>query len=252
MNAGNNVLVDSGKKLLKFFRILPDEQPDLSYIRPNGVLRTRQEYQHAMRVLKKMGMLLCDDRAKNWDTLAALALIRKYFPAPETAILDAGGEYYSCIMPSLHHSGYVNLRCINLVFMHPFRKGNILFEYGDITRTKFKDGTFEAITCLSVIEHGVDMNAYFKEMSRILKPGGILFTSTDYWQDHIDTENKEAYGCPIKIFTAEDIRRFIRIAEFFGFESLAPLELDCVDKVVAWPQFNLHYTFVYFLLRKRK
>ena len=34
--------------------------------------------------------------------------------------------------------------------------------------------SFDAITCQSVIEHGVDLEAYFREMARILKKGGHL------------------------------------------------------------------------------
>ena len=38
---------------------------------------------------------------------------------------------------------------------------------GDITKLRFDAGTFDAVTCLSVVEHGVDLDAYFREMSRI-------------------------------------------------------------------------------------
>jgi 2-polyprenyl-3-methyl-5-hydroxy-6-metoxy-1,4-benzoquinol methylase len=83
---------------------------------------------------------------------------------------------------------------------------------GDITHTEYDAATFDAITCLSVIEHGVDLDAYFREMSRILKPGGILITSTDYWQAPIDTKGQEMYGVPIHVFTQQEIRHAIELA----------------------------------------
>ena len=51
---------------------------------------------------------------------------------------------------------------------------------------------------MSVIEHGVPLKPYFEEMYRLLKPGGILITSTDYYPEPIDTRNKMAHEAPIK------------------------------------------------------
>ena len=58
---------------------------------------------------------------------------------------------------------------------------------------------------LSVVEHGVDLEAYFREMSRVLRPGGLLLSSTDYWETKIETVGKEAYGGPVHIFCREEI-----------------------------------------------
>ncbi len=49
---------------------------------------------------------------------------------------------------------------------------------------------FDYITSLSVIEHGVNIENYFKEMNRVLKKGGMLLTSTDYWYDKINNSAK--------------------------------------------------------------
>lgn len=93
-------------------------------------------------------------------------------------MLDAGAEMYSCILPWLCLYKFRRVEGINLVFKGVTRRGPITYKYGDITHTEYDTATFDAITCLSVVEHGVDLNTYFREMSRILKPGGILITST--------------------------------------------------------------------------
>ena len=73
--------------------------------------------------------------------------------------------------------------------------------------TRFDPETFDVVTCLSVVEHGVDLDGYFREAARILKPGGALVTSTDYYPDPIDTAGKHAYGVPVKIFNRAEIER---------------------------------------------
>ena len=67
---------------------------------------------------------------------------------------------------------------------------------------------FDFITSLSVIEHGVNIQNYFKEMNRILKKDGILLTSTDYWPDKIVNGVKTKYNPkhnPDNIFSMEEI-----------------------------------------------
>jgi SAM-dependent methyltransferase len=110
--------------------------------------------------------------------------------------------------------------------------------------------TFDAIACLSVVEHGVDLSAYFREAARILKPGGILITSTDYWQTPIDTRGQQMYGVPVLIFTQEQIKQAIALAAQHGLVLTSKIDLSCDEKVVHWSDVGLDYTFVVFTLRK--
>ncbi len=217
----------------------------------SAVLQHRLEYEKSIALAGQLNLPRHSDLPKNWDSLAALSLILKH-TRKTSPVLDAGGERYSVILPQLEALGYRNLTCINLAFKGNTRRGNIAYEYGDITRTLFKAGSFRAVTCLSVIEHGVALDAYFAEMSRILKPGGILFISTDYWQDPVDTGGKRAFGVPIKIFTPEDLAGAIALAARYGLELTGPLPTGCAEKVVEWKPYGLNYTFIYFALRKVK
>jgi SAM-dependent methyltransferase len=119
-------------------------------------------------------------------------------------------------------------------------------------RRRSPTDSFNAVTCLSVIEHGVDLAAYFREMSRIVKPGGLLITSTDYYDTPIDTKNQVAYGVPIHIFTKDEILNAMDLARGERFSLVAPLDLRCQDKVVHWKPYDLAYTFVVFSLRKAR
>src|SRR5437764_470272 len=74
------------------------------------------------------------------------------------------------------------------------RRSRISFVTCDLTRTPFRDQSFDVITCLSVIEHGVELEAYVREMSRLLRPGGYLITSTDFWCQPVDTAGIFPFG----------------------------------------------------------
>jgi ubiquinone/menaquinone biosynthesis C-methylase UbiE len=50
---------------------------------------------------------------------------------------------------------------------------------GDISRTSFQDAEFDLIYSASVLEHVHDLRSAFAEMSRLLKPGGLMFHGVD-------------------------------------------------------------------------
>ena len=215
----------------------------------NAVLQTRQEWQFAVEQALTLGLPLHQDPPKNWDSLAALSAILTRTDS-SAKILDAGAERYSVILPWLSLYGYQNLTGINLVF-DQLKQGNILYEYGDLTQTRYESNSFEAITCLSVVEHGVDIGAYFQEMSRLLKPGGILVTSTDYYDEPIETRGQVAFGVPLRIFSRLDIEQILQLASRFDLHLTSPIELECTEKAVTWVAYALSYTFIVFTLQKK-
>ena len=215
----------------------------------NAVLQTRRERDEAINQITSLGLPLHLDAPKNWDSLTALDCILSN-TSRGARVLDAGAEMYSCILQWLRLYGFRRLEGINVVFKGETRRGPITYKYGDITHTEYGAATFDAITCLSVIEHGVDLDAYFREMSRILKPGGILITSTDYWQAPIDTKGQEMYGVPIRVFTQQEVRHAIELARRSGLVLATPINLISSEKVVHWEEVGLDFTFVVFTLRK--
>lgn len=234
---------------LKFRRATgPHGNPEARW--HNAVLKTHEEAGLAVRQVQTLGLPPVRDLPKNWDSLAALDVILRR-TGKDARIFDAGGELYSMILQWLYLYGYRNLSAGNLVFRKPIKKGPIVYHYSDITDTGFDSAMFDAITCLSVIEHGVDLHCYFREMSRILKPGGILVTSTDYFETPVDTAGQVAYGVPIHIFDKDEIVKALEIARTFGLVLLSPLDLDSNEKVITWGgRHHLCYTFVVISLQK--
>jgi SAM-dependent methyltransferase len=215
----------------------------------NAVLQTTRERDYAVEQIKTLQLPLMQDPVKNWDSLAALDCIL-HNTTPKARILDAGAELYSVILPWLFLYGYRRLEGINLVFDKPIRRGPIRYAFGDITHTQYPPESFDAICCLSVIEHGVDLRAWMTEMARILKPGGILFTSTDYWETPIDTRGQSAYGVPVHIFSKDEVQGILETAAHNGLQPTGALFYGCRDKVVRWQKVSLDFTFISFALRK--
>jgi|SRR5450756_78688 SAM-dependent methyltransferase len=217
---------------------------------PNGTLQSSAEWRNAFERAKRLHVPLHRGDEKNWDHLAAVFAILSHTPA-SARILDAGAEFYSNVLPALFVYGYSNLYGINLSFTGPARRGPIRYLPGDITHSTFPDEYFDAVTCMSVIEHGVPLENYFREMHRILKPGGLLITSTDYYPISINTHGQMAHGAPIKIFCKPEIQEALRLAIEIGFELTGDVDLECTTKPIRWMQFNLEYSFLIFTLRKK-
>ena len=215
----------------------------------NRTLKCAEEVDQALRLVRELGLIPHPDPPKNWDTLGAVGSILVETDT-SARVLDAGGELYSSVLPCLTLYGYRHLEAVNLSFKKQYKRGPITYWPGNLLHTSFPDETFSAITCLSVIEHGVDLSAYFREMVRLLKPGGILITSTDYWSSPVHTFDLTAYGVPIRIMGPREIEGAISEAREVGLVPTGAVDLTCEERVIRWQGGRLAYTFLTFILRK--
>jgi SAM-dependent methyltransferase len=104
--------------------------------------------------------------------------------------------------------------------------------------TGFPTGAFGAVASMSVIEHHVDTSRFFAEAARLLRPGGVLVISTDFWPS--GGANKTGV-----VFSTEDVERVLGEAESAGFAGPArPLYLDPRERVIK------DYTFLFLAFEK--
>jgi Methyltransferase domain len=134
-------------------------------------------------------------------------------------ILDVGCNG-SPILPLLRRLGFMNLYGCDLLLEEGITAAIELYNTFDISiqdleKTEFQNNTFDFVTSLSVIEHGISIQNYFKE--RIIKRGRLLLASTEYWPDKIvnlvntDVNPKNS---PDNIFSKREIEEdLISIAE---------------------------------------
>lgn len=89
-----------------------------------------------------------------------------------------------------------------------------------VTETHFPDGFFDAIICLSVIEHEVNVENFLKEVARILRKKGEIYLSTDYHETKIETYdtplNYESMKGKWNIFSKKEIHNLISHARKYG------------------------------------
>lgn len=124
----------------------------------------------------------------------------------------------------------------------------IRYEVADFMRTPFGDGSFDAVTSISVIEHGFDPQRLLAEISRLLRPGGYFLSSFDYWPEKVDTTGVRIFGMDWTIFSRGEVLDFLSVARGYALQPDGDLDLDAGDKVIHWG--GKEYTFGWLALRK--
>jgi SAM-dependent methyltransferase len=215
----------------------------LPLVDATAVLQDDEQWRIAVDEARRRRLPLHRDLPKNWDTLGAASTVLARV-GPKARVLDAGAARYSTLLVWLYLYGVRDLVGINLEFRRTVRHGSVRFEPGDATATRFDTGSFDAITCLSVIEHGVPVPAFFAECARLLRTDGVLVISTDYAAEPPDTTGKVAYGAAVHIFSPAQIDELIKFTDEAGFDLDGSFEPAHPQKPVRWKRQDLRYTFV--------
>ena len=228
---------------------------------PTAVLQREEQWRVAAAEARALGLPLHHDRPKNWDALGAVGAVLALAgsgPRGSLRVLDAGSARYSPVLPWLRLYGLGDapgaLIGINLEFHDEYRRDGVVFRYGDATGTDLPAGSCDAVTCMSVIEHGVPVEAFLTEAARLVRPDGVLCISTDYDQEPPDTTGITAYGVPVRIFGPDDIRRLVDAADAVGFDLVGDLDGEALahtERPVHWKRTGLDYTFILLTFRRR-
>ena len=237
------------------------------------MLKYYSDAEYGSQCLRDINLFPHYNPYKSWDTYKMIKIIRN--SDRNSYVLDVGCNQ-SPILVMLRRLGFSNLYGCDLTlktkypisilkFAGSFYKRDykpILEMYENKTyrlsiqnleNTNYPNKIFDYITSLSVIEHGVNLSRYYMEMNRILKKGGYLLTSTDYWPTKI-VNTKKAISCNTadNIFDRYEIEEMLHIAEQNGFALTEPLDYTYREKVVHWKLTGLDYTFIFFALKKER
>lgn len=123
--------------------------------------------------------------------IRARIILREAMKAPRSArILDAGCGYglYSLTLAELgyKHIDALELEAERITALHtaleelPAAKAHIKVQQDSLTHLPFDDNSYDVIICSDVIEHIADDISAVRELSRVLKPEGLLILSVPY------------------------------------------------------------------------
>ncbi len=217
------------------------------------VLRSERELADAQREYRSRGLCAPTDRRKAWDNLVALEALAH--TSPHESIADLGCRS-GILLTWLHQMGRRNLwgcdlkrplpafkRAVAHAYFPTFLHGLEMYARNRprMTRspaenTGFPGGAFAAVTAMSLIEHRVRTADFFAEACRLLRPGGIVFLSTDYWSSPMSTPSGD------RVFGPDDVVRLSAEAANAGLVPLEEPALEVGAPVIL--EGGLRYTFL--------
>ncbi len=117
---------------------------------------------------------------------------------------------------------------------------------GDLLQTPLADGFCTNITCLSVLEHGVDYQAFAREAARLLHPGGRLFVTFDYWEPLV-VPTIDLYGRPWQPLDRQRLLTLVTACTSVGLNLVQDIDWETQEAVIGpdyySPDPSLSYTF---------
>ncbi|QBQ55732.1 class I SAM-dependent methyltransferase [Nitrosococcus wardiae] len=168
--------------------------------------------------------------SKRWEYPWALERARL---SPGSSILDAGcgASIFPVYLAELGH------QVTGVDLSVPARLGNLHGVHIDyvnagLTNLPFADESFDAVFCISVIEHlgygGIPQA--LAELRRVTQPGGRLMITTDYFKDANAEIWYEGEGEPFRVdwnfFDEEHLRHYLLQAPGLTLEGELDLQVD--------------------------
>lgn len=192
--------------------------------------------------------LLLGDWLKSWDLLQTVEFLEEHCER-DAPILDIGA-YASEVLVSLRKDGFTDLVGVDLnpeVQWMP-HAGDIRYVVSDFMKTPLADGSFAAITSISVIEHGYNPERLMAEVSRLLRPGGYFVASTDYWREKVDTGGRRYFDMSWLIFSEDDLLGLVQAAARHGLTPVGEWRPETGARAIDHGGFR--YTFAWLALKK--
>ncbi len=166
------------RKGRQFTGFLKNPNYPLPKTSPCEFLRSREDIDRCTRYLQRYGYESHAVKCKDWDLVHILPEIT------DGNFLDMGSSD-SFILKNISFRGVRGeLHGIDLREPDDPVRG-VHYSKGDLIATNYPDRYFKNVTCLSVIEHGVDFGRFAAECSRLLVDGGKLFVTFDFWEPKV-------------------------------------------------------------------
>lgn len=114
---------------------------------------------------------------------------------------------------------------------------DVQYMIGDLTTTGLPSQYFKNITCLSVLEHQVDLNKFAVEVSRLLEIKGKLFVTFDYWEPQ-RVPTISLYNLTWLPFDQKKLTSLISCCREQGLELIQNFDWGLEQPVIHWGYYS--------------
>jgi ADP-heptose:LPS heptosyltransferase/SAM-dependent methyltransferase len=174
--------------------------------------------------------------SKNWEYLFALKMLQKHFGTlEEKTIADVGAGRGAQVFGLARQGANVDVFDIDFLWDHQDDKtiedrflaaGNRVanISFGSIFNIPANSGSYDAVLCISVVEHIVHKQAAISELLRLLKVGGVLVLTFDLVGD-LEQHKHLLDNLRTEIFDAQSLGR--HVGSIFGKNAIfTPDEIE--------------------------
>ncbi|MDP9173669.1 MAG: class I SAM-dependent methyltransferase [Planctomycetota bacterium] len=207
-------------------------------------LRTGNEIDFCNRYLRERNAICHPIACKNWELCHILPQLS------DGNILEVGGPASFVLANALRQAFRGEKVGIDVSPLPLIIGATIL--HADITDTDFPSRYFQTITTMTALGSSVDLPRFTTEVSRLLKRGGLLITSFDYWPASSRSRDESSQKGR-KILSREDVVQFLDAARQVGLEPIAEIDWS-IDEPVNCPEYrpadSPKYTFGTLQFRK--
>ena len=192
----------------------------------NRALQTRAEIDQCTALLQQYEAQEHPIGCKNWDISLILPRL------VDGTMLDMGCSGGSVILENALRFG-VEGRKIGIDYtLDTAPVEGIEKMVMDLMHTTFENNYFQTLFCLSVLEHAVDYHELARECSRLLKTGGELWITHDYFDPKPSTEGMKLYSLSWDILDRKDVERLIEEMKSVGLNISSPVDFTTTEAVI--------------------
>lgn len=208
----------------------------------NEFLKSRQDVDIATQYLQDNGLVESGLSCKNWEVAQVIPYMK------EGNWIDLGSNG-SVVIENLIAKQVKGIKVgIDLAYTENKTLPNgVDLIKGDLINAPFPDSYFDFITCLSVIEHSVNVESLAKECNRLLSNGGQVFLSADYWNPKPDTSKMRLYSLDWNVLDKNDILNLVRAFKDNRLHITSDIDWVLHDAVIndqfCSPAAGVSYTF---------
>jgi hypothetical protein len=226
---------------------ISDVDDDWIISRTNRPIQDQSELDRMCEIMRGSSMAVHPIPHKNWHAMMCIHHATTCSSSSDL-VLHVSSSWNHPFLDGMISSGYSNLVAFSITDDYLGSLGNVAYQHADCTSTVLMDSSVSFVSCCDAAEQGVDLSLLITEVSRILKPGGRMMISFDYWQDQPETRGMILKGSVPRITDRSMVSSFLEEAERHGMLLDGDVELYCKDPTVYWG--DMEYTVLSLLLRK--